>query len=275
MARALIIARVGVRSIHNAWIERGAARDFDLYVSPHEPVPFQSEPQAGIEVGPVYPEIKWRALHRLLNEWQGWRTYDFVTFVDDDVLMDQKTWNTFFNVVRRRNAALAQPALTHDSFWSHILTLRNANFLWRETTFVEAMAPCFRVDVLERLLPTFALSVSGWGYGLEFVWAKRLDYKDIIVVDATTMRHTRPVGGNYPPGLMDSLCREMRALMQAENVPWLLVTLAGQTRDKGLLPRTSATFLRLYLEGYWDMAKGDDKFFSGLLQAQTGARFGS
>jgi len=95
------------------------------------------------------------------------------------------------------------------------------------------------------------------------------------VVDATTMRHTRPVGGNYPPGLMDSLCREMRALMQAENVPWLLVTLAGQTRDKGLLPRTSATFLRLYLEGYWDMAKGDDKFFSGLLQAQTGARFGS
>jgi hypothetical protein len=272
MSRALIIARVGVRSIHNAWIDRGSARDFDLYISPHEYVPFHSEPDHGVEVGPVYAEVKWRALHRLLNEWHGWRDYDHVAFADDDILMDQKSWSAFFDIVRRRNPTLAQPALTHDSFWSHILTLRNANFVWRETTFIEAMAPCFRRDVLERLAPTFALSVSGWGYGLEFVWAKRLDYKDIIVVDATPMRHTRPVGANYAPGLMESLRKEMHELMQAENAPWLLATLAGQTRDKGLLPRGAAAFLRLYVDGYWDLAKGDDRFFASLMQAQTGAR---
>src|SRR6476661_4676415 len=139
MARSLIIARAGVRSIHNAWIDRGAARTFDLYVCPHEPVPFQSEPAEGVEVGPVYAEIKWRALHRLLTEWQGWRGYDFVTFVDDDVLMEQRSWNAFFDIVRRRNPALAQPSLTHDSYWSHVLTLRNTHFVWRETTFIEAM----------------------------------------------------------------------------------------------------------------------------------------
>src|SRR3954471_19442885 len=138
MSRALIIARVGVRSIHNAWIDRGRARDFDLYVSPHEYVPFHSEPDHGVEVGPVYAEVKWRALHRLLNEWRGWRDYDYVAFADDDILMDQKSWSAFFDIVRRRNPTLAQPALTHDSFWSHILTLRNANFVWRETTFIEA-----------------------------------------------------------------------------------------------------------------------------------------
>ena len=271
MARALVIARAGVRSIHNAWIDRGTQRDFDLYVSPHEPVPFQSEPGEGVEIGPVMGEIKWRALHRLLHEWQGWRAYEFVAFADDDVLMDQKSWSSFFDLVRQRNAALAQPALTHDSFWSHIITLRNANFVWRETTFIEAMVPCFRADVLERLLPTFGLSKSGWGYGLEFVWAKRLDYKDIIVVDATPMRHTRPVGANYPPGLMESLRKEMHELMQAENAPWLLATLAGQTRDQ-LLPREAARFLRLYIEGYWDLAKDNDRFLGSLLQAQTGAR---
>lgn len=272
MARCLIIARVGVRSIHNAWIERGAPREFDLYVSPHEPVPFRSEPDEGVEVGPVYPEIKWRALHRLLSEWQGWRNYDFVAFADDDVLMEQRSWNAFFDLVRRRNAALAQPALTHDSYWSHVLTLRNANFVWRETTFIEAMAPCFRIDILERLLETFPLSVSGWGYGLEFVWAKRVDYKDIIVADATPMRHTRPVGANYPAGLMESLIREMRVLMQAEGAPWKLATLAGQTRDKGLLAHTSAKFLRLYMDGYWDLAKDDDRLFMRLMHEQTGAR---
>ena len=128
--------------------------------------------------------------------------------------------------------------------------------------------------MLDQLLPTFALSVSGWGYGLEFVWAKRVDYKDIIVVDAAPMRHTRPVGANYAPGQMESLRKEMHELMQSQNAPWLLASLAGQTRDKGLLPRATAKFLRLYMDGYWDLAKTDDRVFMMLMHEQTGVRLG-
>lgn len=268
----LIIVRAGRRSLHNCWIERGASRDFDLHICPFEETPWTGDAAEGVTLASVDADVKWRALHRLLREWQGWRAYAHVVIADDDVLMTQAEWDRFFAVIRARSPALAQPALTRDSFWSHPATLRNPNFLWRETTFVEGMAPCFRVDVLDRLIDTFALSRSGWGYGLEFIWAQRIGYKDILIVDACPMRHTRPVGASYPPGLMEELREEMRHLMQEQNAPWLIVSTAGRTLDGRLLPRLHADFLRLYFDGYWDLAGKDSQVLAILAQAQTGVR---
>jgi hypothetical protein len=65
------------------------------------------------------------------------------------------------------------------------------------------MAPIFRRAALERCAPTFSESPSGWG--LDWLWpvlCRAAGLGRIAVIDATPVRHTRPVGGelyrNHP-----------------------------------------------------------------------------
>jgi hypothetical protein len=46
---------------------------------------------------------------------------------------------------------LAQPALTKNSYFSHPLLLQVSNFIYRETNFVEVMAPCFSKIAFENV----------------------------------------------------------------------------------------------------------------------------
>jgi len=66
----------------------------------------------------------------------------------------------------------------------------------RFTRFVEVMTPIFSRNALRVCAPTFAESRSGWG--LDWVWptlCEREGLDGIAIIDATPVRHTRPVGG--------------------------------------------------------------------------------
>ena len=56
------------------------------------------------------------------------------------------------------------------------------------------MAPCFRVDFLEKCLPTLEESTSG--HGLDLLWGSMIDHstEDVYMIDEVTITHTRPVG---------------------------------------------------------------------------------
>jgi hypothetical protein len=65
------------------------------------------------------------------------------------------------------------------------------------------MAPLFSREALAACAPSFGESASGWG--LDWVWpllCERAGLDRIAVIDATPVRHTRPVGGelyrNHP-----------------------------------------------------------------------------
>jgi hypothetical protein len=60
------------------------------------------------------------------------------------------------------------------------------------------MAPCFTRDSLEKLLPTFNNSMSGWG--IDYAWSRLLGPAGdrVAVIDDVQVLHTRPVGSaNY------------------------------------------------------------------------------
>jgi hypothetical protein len=59
------------------------------------------------------------------------------------------------------------------------------------------MAPCFSRDFLKQMLPSFNENRTGWG--LDLYWPTKIaDWTRIAIIDAVTVRHTRPVGGpNY------------------------------------------------------------------------------
>jgi hypothetical protein len=237
MARSLVIARVGRESLHRSWIDAGKPRDWDLYLCPFEEIGPQDD--LPCQVGDVIPGPKWTGLTKLLNAWPGWRDYDQVWLPDDDILARQDAISTMFEVGRALDFHLFAPALHEASHYAHFIAMRNAGFHARRTGFVEIMIPCFRCTTLEELLPTFALSESGWGFGLDSAWPKILGYEHIGIVDAVSVVHTRPVGTFKDPDLRRRVMQESEDIQTKFGCSQRMVTFAGigpNLRDMPLSP---------------------------------------
>jgi hypothetical protein len=99
-----------------------------------------------------------------------------------------------FATVDALDLDLFAPALDEDAHDAHFITMRNTRFHGRWVRFVEIMVPGFSRRALERLLPTFDLTETGRGWGLDSVCPRVLGYGRVAIIDGTPVSHTRPVG---------------------------------------------------------------------------------
>ncbi len=210
MRSNLVLARVGADSLHPRWVDPGRPRNWDLRLVPYQPIPPQDD--VDCVVGEVIPGPKWSGIRQVLDEWDGWRSYEHIWIPDDDILADQVVINTMFEVADGVGLELFAPALDETSYFAHFSTMRNARFCGRWVGFVEIMVPGFRTDTLERLRPTLDLSETGWGWGLDSVWTKLLGYENAAIIDGTPVSHTRPVGQMRDADLHRRLLAESDAL---------------------------------------------------------------
>ena len=193
----LVIVRAGDKSLHPEWLKGDGPRSWDLVVNYYGDDPDRYR-QDGVEridsKGPKWPALQ--ALFQARSDLVS--RYSHVWLPDDDLLADKDSINRLFRICADHGLEAAQPALSWDSYSSHLLTLRHANTTIRYTNFVEVMAPCLSAGMLAKSLPMFAETLSGWG--LDFIWSTLADNPEagIGIIDAVTVRHTRPVGGpNY------------------------------------------------------------------------------
>jgi hypothetical protein len=210
MRRNLVLARVGAGSLHPRWLDGATSRDWDLRLVPYEPVPDGAD--ADVTVGEVVPGPKWTGLREALRAWDGWREYDAVWMPDDDLDATSEDLDRLFDVAAAVGLDLFAPALDDASHYAHFSTRRNPRFFGRRVGFVEIMMPGFSRAALERLLPTFDRTETGWGWGLDSVWPKILNYENVGIVDAVAVTHTRPVGA-----LRDAALRR-RVLAESDEV---------------------------------------------------------
>jgi hypothetical protein len=187
----LMICCASERSMHYAWLDGDRDhRNWDLYLAPYRPVlPAYSH---DIKTDQIRYAKKFSALHDLLTRDQWWRDYRNVMLVDEDVFAMPGTWSRFFDVADTLDMTMAAPALTPNSVHSHPVTVQQPGCRMRRVSFIESMMPCFRADTLSTLLPTFMADPTGAGWGLDYVWAKLLDYRGIYVIDETPVTHWRP-----------------------------------------------------------------------------------
>jgi hypothetical protein len=257
LARDLVIARVGRNSLHRSWIDAGEPRDWDLYLSPFQEIP----PQTGLDctVGEVIPGPKWAGLRTLLNEWDGWRDYDHIWLPDDDILASQDTISAMFEAAAALQFKLFTPSLQENSHYGHYIIMRNRNFFARRVGFVEIMVPGFSRPVLEQLLDTLDLSTTGWGWGLDPLWAKLLDYKDLGILDAVPVLHTRPVGKFRDADLHRRLSEENDRILAAHQCPLQMVTFAGIGPDLQDMALGPDELLVKLVQGWDYLFAGDPK----------------
>jgi choline dehydrogenase-like flavoprotein len=193
----LVIVRAGDTSLHPQWLQGDAARSWDLVVNY-----YGDDPARYIEADVTRIDSKgpkWPALHALLEENPRYLLdYENIWLPDDDLLTTKAEINALFEMFGRHGLQVAQPALTWNSYFGHLTTLQSTALEIRFTNYVEVMAPCFSAPALRKALPWFNANLSGWG--LDFIWAKVVDRpeRQIAIIDAVTVQHTRPVGGpNY------------------------------------------------------------------------------
>jgi hypothetical protein len=191
-SKNLVLARVGRNSLHGEWLDATTPRNWDLRLVPFQEIAPQDD--LDLEVGQVIVGPKWSGLRELLNSWDGWRDYDYVWMPDDDIAADQETISRMFDVAEALGLDLFAPALHESSYYAHFITMENRSFYGRWVGFVEIMMPGFSRRALEKLLPTLDLTETGWGWGLDSLWPKLLDYRNVAIIDGTPVVHTRPVG---------------------------------------------------------------------------------
>lgn len=193
-------------SLVAATVETLAAAS-DLYLVPVEadrPVPAVARPylaheKLGLDAAVFQPCKKWRSVERVLDRVRL-DDYDFAFFPDDDLEYGADFLPRFLELLERHDVALAQPALTPDSYHTYDICVRREGVTLRFTNFVEVMAPCFRTDALARLRATLASDVSPMGYGFDLHWpyaCADAGFK-MAIVDATPIAHrVRPTGTHY------------------------------------------------------------------------------
>jgi hypothetical protein len=251
----LVIVRAGDTSLHEQWITAGEDRNWDLIVNYYgdDPNRFQSSEIRCIRS----KSTKYPALQKLLIDiGEDVSRYGYVWLADDDLSCTQSDINQLFDICRQYRLHLAQPALTPDSHISHVLTLRNRSFTLRFSNFVEAMAPLFSMEFLQKAWPTFSEVQSGWG--LDSLWPLLLpDWKSIAIVDAVAVRHTRPVGGPNYSYLAErgiNAYDEMRALCEKYKISPVVPLTRGAIDRSGrflsIYDSSSSELLRLLIQGY-------------------------
>ena len=130
---------------------------------------------------------KFHAASQFLEEYQLEGAYEGYLFLDGDLEFNASQLSAFLAFVNAANLDLAQPSVTRDSYCYWKMAYHQQGFVFRETSFVEVMAPYMSRFALSKLLPTFEKSIST--YGLDLVWPSLVGNKAIGVVDAFQVRH--------------------------------------------------------------------------------------
>jgi len=189
--RFVVFVRAGELTLHRDWLI-GADRNWDLIVSWYGDTPYVP---VSDEVVLVAKGWKWDVIAQQLQDRPELiEQYDYFWLPDDDIAADACRINQVFDLSASRGLSVSQPALTPDSYFSFLHTLQSPSFLLRYSTLIEVMVPCLSRDALKRALPYFAEVPSG--IGLSALWTRfeADNFRKSAVLDAVTVRHTRPVG---------------------------------------------------------------------------------
>lgn len=194
--RNLVIVRAGPNSLHLGWLGEGySGRDFDLVVSYYDTDAYARHPREEGVTAFLQSGGKWDGIAATLD-WLGGAldAYDYIWLPDDDIEATSETINGIFAAMRCHGLAIAQPALTPDSYFTHFLFIRCPGLALRYTNYIEIMVPCLSRALLAAVRPHFRATMSG--FGLDYIWCRLPEAKPgwAAILDSITVRHTRPVG---------------------------------------------------------------------------------
>jgi hypothetical protein len=214
--RSLVFLQCGSQSRHREWIT--PSRDWDLLVNYYDAAGY--DPDLGEYVF-FQPGTKFTAADLILKRYPDILfRYDYVLFLDDDIVPPVDGLNRFFDLCRQYELDLAQLSLSRDSWGIWDIFYSRSGSVLRYVTGVEIMMPAFSRRALEACYADFGLSISG--FGLDLLFSKKLlnaEKPSIAVIDEVAADHSSPIDQNR--GAYYSYLRSRR--INAKSELWYLI----------------------------------------------------
>jgi GT2 family glycosyltransferase len=150
-----------------------------------------------LRLGPGAPGVgKWANLRATLADHPP-DGADWLLLVDDDVALPRAFLDSFLYVAERFGLRVAQPAHAFASHAAWPVTRRCPGLVARRTSFVEiGPVTAIHAEAFRTLLPLPELEM-GWGLDAHWSAAAAAAGLPLGIVDATPMRHLRPVAAGY------------------------------------------------------------------------------
>lgn len=230
----LVISRIGPRSLHSNWLPAGGSRGFDVILSCYDR---DTQPIAGRGILFEYRAgSKVVGYGEILRDYAALiRRYRYVALFDDDLAIDASGLLRLFQIIDEQQLKIAQPALTHESYFTYACLLQHKGFTLRHVNFVEMMCPFFRSDILLGIASLFEL---GFESGIDLAWSALVQEsaEDFAVIDSIPVRHTRPVGATKSSnGFVEGRTYEtdIHAILKHFKLPWRPALPNGGLRPDG------------------------------------------
>jgi len=176
---------------------------------------------------------KFSAMYRILeDDPHFFEPYEYVLFLDDDILVTEEAITQLFTIAQSQNLKLAQPSVAPESAhtWSVLITQPDS-FL-RTLNTVEIMMPLLSREALQLGSHLFAHSISGWGldFALGDLVNRMFGSGHIAVIDAVSFLHAKTI--DVVQGAYYRMLRENRiSPLVEERAMGLLYGAAGPIRE--------------------------------------------
>jgi hypothetical protein len=207
----LVIAPIGNDHTIHSWLMDGSA-NFDLCLLDYTEKGVTNKPKSKYYYH--LKDFKWIMIKQILPNFID--KYDTFYFPDDDIICTTNCINKLFNYFNNTDFQLAQPSLTKNSSYSWEIC-KNAGISDRKTSHVEVMCPIMTKDTVQKLIHTFDLNKSSWG--LDLLWSELLQYKNIGIIDAVKVHHSKKVGsGLLYTKLKNSPHADMNEIIKKYNI---------------------------------------------------------
>jgi hypothetical protein len=113
--------------------------------------------------------------------------YERFFIVDDDIIMSVDDINKLFDISKKYNLSICQPAFKPESKISHPITKVQPGNILRYTNFIEVNTPVFSKEALIKFMKYYDDILIGWGIDYLYIWANGVNEKNkYAIIDSIT-----------------------------------------------------------------------------------------
>lgn len=139
--------------------------------------------------------MKWAIAKQLLKT-IDYTQYEYVGFLDDDLLITRDSLNKSLGIAAATEAKIFQISVDKDSDCSYNILYQNENLIFSETNFVEIMAPFIHTSILPTVQKFWDKYDINTGWGFDSVLCNIVNEK-ALVIHSHNMIHPKKLVSDY------------------------------------------------------------------------------